>query len=78
MDPIRLPDIFFPSELGISYRVFLAASGGMRLNFSCDVGGGQIGHLPDLRNLYYKRFQFKFFFRDALTSSMKASENKII
>ena len=63
MDPIRLPDIFFPSEFGTSYLVFLAASGGMRLNFFGDVGGGQIGHLPNLPNLCYNIFKFEIFFR---------------
>ena len=43
VNPIRLPDLFFPSKFRTSYRVFLAASGEMTLNFFCDVGSGQIG-----------------------------------
>ena len=34
VDPIRLPDIFFSSEVETSYRVFLEASVGMISNFS--------------------------------------------
>ena len=64
VNPIRLPDLLFTSELEISCRVFLAASGKMTLNFSCDVGSGQIGHLSNLRNLYHKLFEFEIFFGD--------------
>ena len=50
-DLIGLPDTFFLSEFGTSYRVILAASGRMLSNFSCWLELCQIGHLPDLRDL---------------------------
>ena len=58
MNPIRLPDLLFPSEFEISYRTFLMTSGEMLSNFSCWRGLCQIGHLLNLRSLYYKIFEF--------------------
>ena len=58
MNPMELPDLLFPSEFGISYRTFLIASRKMLLNFSCRLDLCQIGHLHNLRSLYYNIFEF--------------------
>ena len=58
MNLMELPDPLFPSEFGISYRTFLIASRKMLLNFSCWLELCQIGHLHNLRSLYYKIFGF--------------------
>ena len=58
MNLMELPDPLFPSEFGISYRTFLIASGEMLLNFSCWLYPYQIGHLHNLRSLYYKLSEF--------------------
>ena len=58
MNPMELPDLLFPSEFKISYCTFLIASSKMLLNFSCRLELCQIGHLLNLRSLYYKIFEF--------------------
>ena len=64
MNLMELPVPLFSSESGISYRIFLAASRIMLLNFSCWLYLYQIGHLHNLRSLFYKTFKFEFFFGD--------------
>ena len=61
VDPSRLPDFFSSSKLEFSYRVFLRASGGIVTNFFCWRRLCQIWHLLNLRNLYYKRSEFRIF-----------------
>ena len=66
MNLMKLPDPFFPSEFGISYRTFWIASRKMLLNFSSWLNLYQIGHLHNLRSLYYKIFEFNSFRRRLL------------
>ena len=60
---MRLPAVFFFSELGTSYRVFLEVSIKMVSNFPVDVVSGQIRHLLNLSKLYYKISEFQLLFR---------------
>ena len=57
---MRLPDIFFSSEVGTFYRIFLVAAVGMISNFS-----GRSGQLSDwtpflVRKSYFKISGFQF------------------
>ena len=58
MNLMDLPVSLFDSEFGISYRTFLAASRKMLLNFYCWLDPYQIGHLHNLRSLFYKTSEF--------------------
>ena len=57
---MSLSDTLFHSESRTSYRVFLAASVGMKSTFPVELVVANIKHLSKVRNLYNKSFDFHF------------------